>query len=206
MKLNIIPRNDIYFELFNKATENLTEAARLLRDMLKNPEKAPANAKAINELEHRGDDIVAEITQKLAKTFVTPFDPEDIHELKSIIDSILDSIDSIAERITLYNVKEIPKPAIELAQELVNSVKILTKLASCLKKMQLCDHNLVKELKSCESVADKTYRRAIADLFSNGFEVIEVIKWKDLYEDLEDAVDFCHEAAITIEGIILKYA
>src|SRR3990172_12500309 len=99
MKINIIPKNEVYFELFTQASENLMEAAVLLRDAFKYPEKAKEYAKAINELEHKGDEIVTEISRKLEKTFVTPFDSEDIHELKSTIDSILDSIDSIAERI-----------------------------------------------------------------------------------------------------------
>jgi len=205
MKLNLIPRNDVYFELFDKASANLAEAAVLLCDSFSYPDKATEISKAINELENKGDRIVEEIRTKLAKTFVTPFDSEDIHELNSTIDSILDSIDSIAERITLYNVKAIPNAAIELAQEIANSAKLLSKLTSCLRKMQ-CDYKLIDDIRQSERDADKIYRKAIAALFANGADVLEVIKWKDLYEDLEDAVDFCHEATKAIEGIILKHA
>jgi hypothetical protein len=205
MKLNLIPKNEIYFVLFNKASENLTEAAVLLCDSLRYPEKAGTLSEEIKELEHKGDEIVAEISRQLEKTFVTPFDSEDIHELKSTIDSILDSIDSIAEKITLYNVKEIPQAAIDLAQELTNSAKFLSSLIGCLKKMQ-CDHKLIEEIKHSEQAADRIYRKAIGALFANGADVLEVIKWKDIYEDLEDAVDFCREAAYSIEGIILKHA
>ena len=205
MKLNLIPKNEIYFKLFAKAADNLIEAAALLNDSFENPEKAVENSKAITELEHKGDDIVAEISHKLAKTFVTPFDSEDIHELKSTIDSILDSIDSIAEKITLYNVKSITKAAIGLTEELMVSTKLLSGLTSSLKKMQ-CNYELMDKIKKSEQAADKIYRKGIADLFANGTDVMEVIKWKDIYEDLEDAVDFCREAALTIEGIILKHA
>jgi uncharacterized protein len=205
MKLNLIPKNETYFELFNKATNNLVVAATYLSDMLKTPEKAAENAKAIQDIEHNGDEIVAEISRRLTKTFITPFDSEDIHELKSIIDSILDSIDSISERIMLYNVQQIPKAAIELADEMVESTKLLFKLMDCLKGMK-CDTDLIEAIKQSERAGDKIYRKAIADLFSDGYEVIEVIKWKDLYEDLEDAIDFCREAALTVEGIILKHA
>jgi uncharacterized protein len=205
MKLNLIPKNETYYELFNKAANNLVVAATYLSDMLKYPDKAADTAKAIQDIEHSGDEIVAEISRRLAKTFITPFDSEDIHELKSIIDSILDSIDSISERIMLYNVKQIPKAAIELADEMVVSTKLLFSLMDCLKAMK-CDTNLIEAIKKSERVGDKIYRKAIADLFSDGYEVIEVIKWKDLYEDLEDAIDFCREAALTVEGIILKHA
>jgi predicted phosphate transport protein (TIGR00153 family) len=205
MKLNLIPKNDTYFELFNKATNNLVIAATYLTESLKNPEKAAENTKAIQKIEHDGDEIVAEISKKLTKTFITPFDSEDIHELKSIIDSILDSIDSIAERMLLYNVQQIPKAAVELSQELVTSTKLLSSLMDCLRQMK-CDDDLIEAIKKSERAGDKTYRKAIADLFSDGYEVLEVIKWKDLYEDLEDAIDFCREAAITVEGIILKHA
>jgi predicted phosphate transport protein (TIGR00153 family) len=205
MKLNLIPKNDTYFELFNKATNNLVIAATYLSESLKTPEKAAENMKAIQKLEHDGDEIVAEISKKLTKTFITPFDSEDIHELKSIIDSILDSIDSIAERMMLYNVKQIPKAAVELSAELVTSTKLLSSLMDCLRQMK-CNDDLIEAIKKSERAGDKTYRKAIADLFSDGYEVLEVIKWKDLYEDLEDAIDFCREAAITVEGIILKHA
>ncbi|HEY3375355.1 MAG TPA: DUF47 family protein [Candidatus Aquicultor sp.] len=205
MKLNLIPKNEIYFELFNKASNNLADAAVLLLEGLKTPEKLSENSKAINDLEHKGDNIVAEISQKLERTFVTPFDSEDIHELRSTIDNILDSIDSIAERITLYNVKEIQPKSLELAQEIVNSTSFLTGLTGCLKKMH-CNHTLIEQIKNSERTADKIYRKAIAALFANGTDVLEVIKWKDIYEDLEDTVDYCREAAILIEGIILKHA
>jgi predicted phosphate transport protein (TIGR00153 family) len=180
-------------------------AATYLTESLKNPEKAAENTKAIQKIEHDGDEIVAEISKKLTKTFITPFDSEDIHELKSIVDSILDSIDSIAERMLLYNVQQIPKAAVELSQELVTSTKLLSSLMDCLRQMK-CDDDLIEAIKKSERAGDKTYRKAIADLFSDGYEVLEVIKWKDLYEDLEDAIDFCREAAITVEGIILKHA
>ncbi|OIO84309.1 MAG: DUF47 domain-containing protein [Candidatus Aquicultor secundus] len=205
MKLNLIPKNEIYFALFNKASENLAEAATLLCESFRYPEKAAEYSKAINDLEHKGDEIVTEISGQLEKTFVTPFDSEDIHELNSTIDSILDSVDSISERINLYNVKAIPKAAIELAQEITNSSKLLASLTGCLKKMH-CDHKLTVEIKNSEQAADKIFRKAIAALFVNGADVLEVIKWKDIYEGLEDTVDFCHEAAIMIEGIILKHA
>lgn len=205
MKFNFVPKNEIYFELFNQASKNLAEAAVLLHDSFKFPEKALKNSEAIRELEQSGDEIVAEISRKLTKTFVTPFDSEDIHELRSTIDSILDSIDSIAEKIALYNVKEIPPAAVDLTAEIANSAKSLSGLTGCLRKMK-CDYNLVDAVKESERVADKVYRNAIAKLFSNGADVLEVIKWKDIYEDLEDTVDFCREAAITIEGIILKHA
>ncbi len=205
MKLNLIPKNEIYFELFNKAAENLAEAAALLCDSFQYPENAAKLCVSINDLEHKGDDIVAQISRQLEQTFITPFDSEDIYELNTTIDSILDSIDSIAERINLYNVKGIPNAAIELAQEITNSTKLLTGLTRCLKKMQ-SNHKLIEEIKISEQTADKVYRNAIAALFANGTDVLEVIKWKDLYEDLEDTVDFCREAAIMIEGIILKHA
>jgi predicted phosphate transport protein (TIGR00153 family) len=205
LKFSLIPKNEIYFELFNKASENLAEAAVLLRDSFRFPEKAGEIAKEIRRIERKGDDLVAEISQRLAKTFVTPFDSEDIHELQSAIDNILDAIDSIAERIDLYHVHHIPQPAVELAEEIVNSSKLLTALTGCLKKMK-CDYKLVDEIKEHERAADKIYRKAIADLFANGADALEVIKWKDIYEDLEDTVDFCREATIMIEGIVLKHA
>ncbi|MDI6716251.1 MAG: DUF47 family protein [Actinomycetota bacterium] len=205
MKFSLIPRNEVYFDLFNRAAANLYEAASLLHELFKHPENASQISKRITELENKGDAIVAEVSQKLAKTFVTPFDSEDIHELKNTIDSILDSIDAIAEKIHLYNVKQVPRAATELAREVSNATKLLASLTDCLRKMS-CDYNLLKNVKESERAADKVYRKAIADLFANGTDVLEVIKWKDIYEDLEDAVDFCWEAALTIEGIILKHA
>lgn len=117
---------------------------------------------------------------------MTPFDLEDIHELKDLIDSILDSIESMAETVALYNIKKAQKSAIKLSDELVTSCELLGKSMSCLNKMQP-PSLFIDEIKTSERAADRIFRQSIADLFtSKDINVLDVIKWKDLYENLEN--------------------
>ncbi|OIP25565.1 hypothetical protein AUK11_00065 [bacterium CG2_30_37_16] len=206
MRLSIIPKNDIFFELFEQAGKNLSDAAVLLNKLLKNPADGDKLSKKIRKIEKQGNQVVRDIASQLQKSFVTPFDLEDINDLKNLIDSILDSIESLSEKIVLFRIENVSEAAVSLSKELVNSCALLEKISACLKKMH-DPSSIVEKVRLSEKAADAIYRKAIGDLFSDKrIHVLEIIKWKEIYENLEDTVDFCREASMVMEGIILKHA
>jgi predicted phosphate transport protein (TIGR00153 family) len=201
--MRLIPRERKFFQMFADVSENLTEGARLLHDMLKNPvDLAPRIAK-LQEVEHRGDDMTHDIIRMLNQTFITPFDREDIHRLTSSLDDVLDFVNAAAVRMSLYRITAPPPVAADLAALIVLQAEELSKGVALLGTNQkVLDH--CTEVNRLENEADRVSRRAIAELFDREKDPIQLIKIKELYEVLETATDKAEDAANVLEAVVLK--
>ena len=203
--IRLIPHEVKFFELFAELSGNLTEGARLLRSMLAKPVDLRMQVEQMQAIEHRGDKATHAIITKLNQTFITPFDREDIHRLASSLDDVLDFMNAAATRLVMYKIDQPPPASAELAGVLVLQTEELAKGVSLLEKnghvLQHCD-----EINRLEDVADHVSRRAIADLFENEKNPIQLIKLKELYEVLEFATDKAEDAANVLEAILLKSA
>ncbi len=203
--MRLIPRERKFFRMFSDVSENLTDGARLLHDILKNPNDLTVRIGRLQEIEHRGDEMTHDIIRMLNQTFITPFDREDIHRLSSSLDDVLDFVNGAAVRMTLYRVTIPPPAAIDLAALIVKQSEELSLAVSLLESNQkVLDHCV--EVNRLENEADRVSRRAIAELFEHEKDPIQLIKIKELYEVLETATDKAEDAANVLEAVVLKSA
>ena len=203
--MRLIPRERKFFRMFSEVSENLTDGARLLHDILKNPNDLTVRIGRLQEIEHRGDEMTHDIIRMLNQTFITPFDREDIHRLSSSLDDVLDFVNGAAVRMTLYRVTIPPPAAIDLAALIVKQSEELSLAVSLLESNQkVLDHCV--EVNRLENEADRVSRRAIAELFEHEKDPIQLIKIKELYEVLETATDKAEDAANVLEAVVLKSA
>ena len=204
---SLIPKEMAFFALFEKAAKNLLEAAKVLDDLARHFEDVTAKAHRLERLEHDGDQITHEIMARLNQTFITPIDREDIHELASTIDDVLDFFEQAAEHLVLYKIKEIRAPFRELAGVILSQAEQVNAIIPRLKDLKhsrILDHCI--EINRLENAGDLLLRQAVAELFEQVKDPLEVLKWKDLYELLETATDKCEDVAVVVEGIVLKHA
>jgi predicted phosphate transport protein (TIGR00153 family) len=201
----LIPKNENFFEFFDKAANNILCGARLLDELVEDGDVAE-KVNLIRDIEHEGDRITHETVKMLNKTFVTPIDREDIHALISALDDAIDLIDAVVVRVYLYKIKEFPSGAKELAHILLKSAEETVRAVSYLEKMDPTIHHICIELNSLENEADRISRSSIAKLFEEEKDPLTVIKWKELYETLELASDKFEDVANILEGIVLKHA
>ena len=205
MRLPLIPREEKFYNLFQDDAKNVLAAARLLEQFFRNYDERERLASQLRDAEHTGDQISHDIGHKLEATFVTPFDREDIHALISRLDDVLDFIEEVADTCILY---AIPKPTPEVISQAEIIVRQCEQLTAALGKLQnfkdLEQHWI--EIHRLENEGDRIVRNAVAELFKNGQEPIEVIKWKDVYDLGEKAIDACEDAANVIERIVVKHA
>lgn len=202
---SLIPRERRFYDLFEQQAATLVHSAGLLEQALADATNLPERQREIKDLEHQGDDLTHEIIRALNQTFVTPFDREDIYELAAGLDDILDYIEEIADTTNLYGITAIPEPARELAGLLARAVAQLEEAIGKLEPARRSEENVI-EVHRLEDVGDSVSRRAIAELFSGQHPPLEVIKLKDLYGLLEDALDRCEDIANVLEGIAIKNA
>ena len=203
--LSLVPRERRFYDLFEQQAATLVEAAALLEQALVEVADLPTRQREIKDLEHQGDDLTHEIVRVLYQTFVTPFDREDIYELAAGLDDILDYIEEVADTTNLYGITIIPGPARELARLLAQAVVQLEQAIGRLESGKGGGEYVI-EVHRLEDVGDSVSRRAIAELFSDQHPPLEVIKLKDLYTLLEDALDRCEDVANVLEGITIKNA
>jgi predicted phosphate transport protein (TIGR00153 family) len=203
--LSFIPRERRFYELFEQQAAVIVRSASLLELALADAANLPPRQREIKVLEHQGDELTHEIVRTLNRTFVTPFDHEDIYALASGLDDILDFIEEVADTANLYGITTIPEPARELADLLAQAVAQLEQAIGKLESGKGIDEHSA-EVHRLEDVGDSTSRRAIAELFSGQHQPLEVIKLKDLYGLLEDALDRCETVANVLEGIATKNA
>ena len=203
--LSFIPRERRFYDLFEQQAATIVRSAGLLERALTDAADLLAYQREIKDLEHQGDEITHEIVLTLNRTFVTPFDHEDIYALASGLDDILDYIEEVADTANLYGITTIPQHARELARLLAQAVAQLEQAIRKLESGKGIDEHSA-EVHRLEDVGDATSRRAIAELFSDQHPLLEVIKLKDLYGLLEDALDRCEAVANVLEGIATKNA
>jgi len=204
----IIPRDQEFFVLFQKASSNIVEGAERLKDLLEQFDDLRGRVRAIEEVEHKGDTLTHEIIKKLNTSFVTPIDREDILALASSLDDVIDLIEAAATRMLLFKVTEVTPHAKELGFLILKCVQELHKGISHLPSSKGRDHvyEHCVEVNSLENEADRVCRDAIAYLFEHEKDPVSILKWKEIYETLETATDRCEDAANVLEGVALKNA
>lgn len=202
---SLIPRERRFYDLFEQQAATIVRSADLLERALAGVGELSGCQQEIKVLENRGDEITHEIVGTLNRTFVTPFDHEDIYTLASGLDDILDYIEEVADTANLYGIVTIPQPARELAGLLARAVAHLEQAIGKLESGKGGEEHSA-EVHRLEDVGDSTSRHAIAELFSGQYPLLEVIKLKDLYGLLEDALDRCETVANVLEGITTKNA
>jgi predicted phosphate transport protein (TIGR00153 family) len=202
----MIPKDEKFFIMFREMTWNIIEGAELLKDMLDNYHDPAGSQMRIKEVEHKGDSLTHEIIKKLNKSFVTPLEREDIYALSAALDDILDLIDASAQRFVMYNVEKPTPEAKELAFLILKSCQVISKGVSLLGgKLEYISECCV-EVNSLENESDRVCREVISRLFLEEKDPIQIIKWKEIYETLERAVDKCEDAANILESVVLKNA
>jgi len=207
-RFSFVPREEKFFDLFIDSARNMVKAARCLKDMLDNWENINAKVAEITELEHDGDSITHQIAALLHRTFVTPFDREDIALLSHTMDDITDFIHAAADAIDIYKIdspteraKELAETIVQAALEVEKAVLLLKNRSQLKKIMEHC-----VELNRLENRADEIYRSALGELFDDGEDTAYIIKWREIYEHMESATDRCEDVANVLEGVVIKHA
>lgn len=205
--LQIFVKDTAFFDLFEKSAANVHEGACLLEALLGDYRDVAARTAKIKDVEHVGDTLTHQTIEKLNGTFITPLDREDIHELVCRLDDVLDLIDTATARMGLYKIDKPTEDARALAKVLVVATAIIMDAMKDLRTNQL--QSILKrciEIHTQENEGDRIEQHALGALFENGQSAIDVIKWKDIYENLEAATDRCEDVANVLEGIVLKNA
>ncbi len=203
MRLSLVPKDHDYFRLFSEQAANLDSAAQLLVKFMNEDDREHVAA-AILEHEHVGDKIVHDIVRRLNKSFITPIDREDIYDLVSTADEVLDSIEEAVGLVIIYRVDGITSYARRQAEVIAKATPILRECMDNLEKPKGLDERIIA-VNSLENDGDRIEREAIASLFEGNTDCTDIIKWKDIYETLESAIDECEHVANVIESIVLKH-
>ncbi|MEJ7748363.1 MAG: DUF47 family protein [Candidatus Limnocylindrales bacterium] len=203
MTFRLLPRDVRFFELFVADGENLQAAAARLAEMLESYDDLDARVAEIQRLEKRGDELDRSITQKLEDAFITPFDREDIHDLVVRLDDVVDGIQAIAETFVIYGIERPTEEARQLARILAAQSDQLVEALRKLDGLKDLETNLAA-VHRLEHEADGLSRSAVAQLFRSGTDALEVIKWRDLYRELENTIDAAEDAAEAIERMYHK--
>ena len=207
-KFPFIPREEKFFELFEGSAQNMVKAAHQLKQLVDTWENVEGRVSEITELEHAGDTITHWIMEQLNRTFVTPFDREDIALLAHSLDDVTDFIHAAADAMYLYKVarpgqkaKELSDIIVQAATEVERAVPQLRHRAELRRIVERC-----VEINRLENMADRVFRSAMAELFTDTKDIAEIIKWREIYEHMESATDRCEDVANVLEGVALKHA
>ena len=203
--MQLIPRDEKFYDLFREQAGYIHQAAVMLVNLFEDFRDVEKKASEIKFLEHKGDQLTHGLMMKLNQTFITPFDREDIHELGSALDDVLDLVDAAASRVVIYKIKA-PRPgALQLARVIEHATEIMARAVSQLHHPQ----NMLQEceqLSLLEEESDRIKAECVARLFENVTEPIDIIKWKEIFEVLEATTDKCEDVADVLEAVVLKAA
>ena len=197
------PKEREFFDLFEEAGANIVHAAALLEKLLEEWPDQGELAREVRDCEHEGDRITHDIIQRLNQTFVTPIDREDIYALASALDDIVDFIEEVSDFLGLYRIEATMDKAIEMGQILHQSTRAIAGAIPRLRTFKDIHHYTV-EVNRLENDGDRVLREALASLFERGIDPMLVIRWKDIFERLEDAIDATETTANILEGIVIK--
>jgi predicted phosphate transport protein (TIGR00153 family) len=204
MRLSLVPKEREYFRLFSEMAANVEKAGELLVALMDDFSQAKSITRQILEHEHVGDKIVHDIVKRLNTTFITPLEREDIYDLASTMDEILDNIEEVADSLQLYRVTEVQRQAQEMAAVLGKATATLRKGIDELETRPKHLRDYWIEVNRLENDGDRLVRDATAQLFDDDMKCTDIIKWKDIYELLEAAIDECERVANILESIVLK--
>jgi len=201
--LRLLPTSPKFFDLFERQAAIVLEGARALKELAQNFDHVEQKAVQIKELETQGDHITHELIDSLNRTFITPFDREDIHALASALDDVLDNIEGVSSRLALFKVKQLTSGSRELIDIIEKGCVAIHEAVKCLRDRKKSAQFLV-EINKLENDADAISRDLTAKLFEDAADFRELIKWKELYGRLEATTDDCEDVANIIEGIFVK--
>ena len=207
MLRRFLPREEDFFGLFERHAALTVEGAKEMRRLLQGDQNFRALAARIKEIEHETDVITHACVERLHKTFITPLDRDDIHRLITRMDDIMDYIESAAVAVSLYELTEMTEPARALGDVLVRSTEAVAIAVAGLKNLKQSDVILKAciEVNRLENEGDEILRSALADLFRGATDPLLVLKWKEVYEALENATDRCEDVANIVEGVVLEH-
>lgn len=205
MGFQVIPRERVFYDLLERAAVGVSAGARELVELIDQLPGGSDHDRRIRELEHEGDVLTHRIFETLNTTFVTPFDRQDIHRLASSMDDVLDFIEAISDLLILHRVAEAFPGVLQQAEVLKRATDGIVSAVGHLRALHKIERDRA-EVGRLEREGDRIYRRVVADLFSGDHPPIEVLKWKDIVDQLEAAVDRCHDISSTLGSIALKYA
>ncbi len=208
MSFSLIPKEEKFFDILEEASENVQKTAVAFRDLVSNWSPTSDKIKLIQDLEHEGDRMTHEMIDKLNRSFITPLDREDIHSLASELDDVCDIIHATTDRMQLFRIQNTTSHLIKMAEVIVRATEVVGKAVKSLRDMSHTRRTLdfCIEANRLENEGDALLKEALGELFTNPKDVLEVIKWKEIYEATEFATDKCEDIANVIEGIIVKNA
>ncbi len=195
-----------YFDVLIKAASYANQAAVALEELLHNYVNVAVKANAIHELEHAADDECHRLTEALNIAFITPIDREDLYGMIKSIDDITDHIEDVSNRFDMFNIQVVRPEAIQMSKLIVRATSVLYEALVEFKtfKKSTKVHNLIKDVNTIEGEGDRLYRKIVKDLFTENELIIDIIKWKDIYDDMENVLDSCEDVADIIEGVLMK--
>lgn len=208
MRLHLMPREEQFFDIFDEAAANVVKGAKVLREMVQDFSLAEQKAAECVTIEHEGDRLLHEVFRRLNDTFITPLDREDIHALIGGLDDILDYIESTCDRLVLYKVEAPTGEAVEMADVIVRATEQIEIAVGALKNVR----SIEKILDPCivvndlENEGDRINRRALQRLFGGEIEPLEALKWREIYDHFEQAIDHCEDVAHTLQAVVVKNA
>jgi uncharacterized protein len=203
VRFRVVPAEQSFFDLFEEMAGKVQQGAEVLLDLLKNYSDLDRKAQRVVDIEHEGDEITHQVVRRLNTTFITPFDREDIHHLASSLDDVLDHVEAAADYLQLHRIQEPLPQMIELGETLAQAARETSIAMPELRKMKNLDAYWV-EINRLENEGDRFYRRTIAQLFSGDYRAMDVLKFKEIIEEIEQAIDRLEDVANTIESIVLK--
>ena len=201
----LIPRDQEFFGLFNELASHLQSSAKLLHDLFEKPDRLQELVKAIKAVEHKADQLTHEINARIDRSFVTPFDREDIHALSTRLDDVIDLIDGTARRIEMLHIGAVRDPAKRLSALLVEATDHISRGVTGIKKPAAVNATAI-EVKRIEEEGDAIYHEAVGALFRGSPDPLDVIRWKEIYDKLEDSTDSCMAVVHSLQTISLKNA
>ncbi|CAL7963743.1 conserved hypothetical protein [Gammaproteobacteria bacterium] len=202
----LIPKEEKFFPMFHEMTKNIVAGSVELKEMLDNFNQPLVSQQLIKEIEHKGDLQTHEIIKTLNKSFITPFDREDIYSLASALDDVIDAIDALAQRLIIYHIDKITPEAKELGFIILKACQTVEKAVAMLENKTQHILEYCVEINSLEGEADRVRADAISRLFDEVQDPIFLIKWKEIYENLERVADRCEDVANVLESVVVKNA
>jgi predicted phosphate transport protein (TIGR00153 family) len=201
----LIPRDEQFFDLFNQLAEHLKTAAGLLNELFAEPHRTAELVKQIKDVEHQADVLTLSINTRIDKSFITPIDREDIHLLASRLDDVIDRLDGTARRVVMLHINEVREPAKQMANVICEAAEHIAIAVIAIKRPSEVSAQ-ASQIKKLEEEGDAIYHDAVGALFAGTPDPIEVIRWKEVYETLEIAIDLCMGVANAVHSISIKNA
>jgi predicted phosphate transport protein (TIGR00153 family) len=205
MLRRLIPRDEEFFDLFNQLSNHLSTTARMLNELFADPARVAEHVRKIKDVEHKADLLTTTVNQRIDKTFITPFDREDIHHLAARLDDVIDLLDGTSRRFEMLHIAEVKPPAKQLAGVLLRAADEIERAVKSMRKPAIVNQHVVA-IKQLEEEGDAIYHEAVGALFAGTPNPLDVLKWKEMYDTLERAIDSCMGVAQVLQSISLKNA